>query len=54
MKCYIVFNTIGGYETEEIDTNADIKFTDGGFVEYETLTEFVQDETKNIVRIYFE
>ena len=54
MKCYIVFNTIGGYETVEIDTTADIKFTSGGFIEYETETEFVQDDIKNIVKIYFE
>ena len=54
MKCYMVYKTVNGFETVEIDTTADIKFTSGGFIEYETKTEFVQDDIKNIVKIYFE
>lgn len=53
MKCYMVYKTSNGFETVEIDTTADIKFTSGGFVEYETPTEKVQDETKNLLYIFF-
>lgn len=52
-KCFIVYRDEMGLVTGEIDPAAGIQFT-GGFINYETETEIVQDEIKNIVEIYFE
>ncbi len=55
MKCFIVYRDELGLVTVEIDPSAGIQFTaNGGFINYETETDVVQDETKNIVEIYFE
>lgn len=52
-KCFIEYLDGTTLRTAEIDTNASILFTAGGFIEYETPTESIQDDAKNIVRIYF-
>jgi len=38
----------------QVQTAAGIQFMNGGFINYETESESVQDEVKNIVEIYFE
>ena len=52
-KCFIVYRDKLGLVTVEIDPAAGIQF-DGGFINYETNTEVIQDDIKNIVEIYFE
>lgn len=54
MKVFIVYKENGKNKTVQVDTDAAILFTPGGFIEYETFTEFIQDDVKNIVKIYFE